>query len=410
MAFFIRNFESITASLIINITESTTALTDFNTGSKIRVLIEAFAEELEAFYHQLFRAILEGTNNAVYNSFDFPLLPAVAAAGNAVFSLVTATTLAPLAPTATITIPRGFRVQIPVQGTSSLSSSALPGTTYTVISSTAWIAGQTSVNVPVACTQAGLIGNTSFNTITGIVDLLPTVTGAIFKVTNSLPFVNGSEVEDDNSRKARFAKYLQRLGRGTLVAIEEAALTATVLDANGAIQEQVVKVVGIEPYKVDGSLPVGHVDICIYNGFGNTSAALVASAQQIIDGYIDVNGNRISGYKAAGIIATVKAAIEQPQTFNIFVKMLPNFGLTNDIQTQIQGAITKYMGTLGPGDTLVFNRIIELVMDVTGIYNVVIASPNGDIVPIDSEHIVTISSITVTEDAALAILTETYTT
>lgn len=408
MAFFIKNFESITASLIINISESTTALTDFNVGSKTRVMIEAFAEELEAFYHMMFRGILEATNDAVFNSFDFPALPAVAASGNVTFSLVVAGSATPLAPTTTFTIPRGFRVQIPVSSTLAVSSAALPGTIYTVTTSTAWAAGQTSVVVPVACTQAGTIGNTTANSITGIVDILPTVTGGQFKVTNVLPFVNGEPAEDQNSRKARFAQYLQSLGKGTLVAIEHAALTAQVLDASGNVQEQVKTVFAVEPFKIDGSLPVGHVDVYIYNGFGNTSAALVAATQQIVDGYVDSNGNKIAGFKAAGIIATVKAAIEQPQTFQINVKMQPNTSLTDDIISQIQGAIVKYVSTLGPGDTLIFNRIIELVMDSSSVYNCVIVSPNGDVQALDVQHIITVGSVSVTEDSNLGVVGETF--
>lgn len=407
MAFFIKNFESITASLIINISESTSALTDFNVGSKIRVLIEAFAEELEAFYHMMFRGILEATNNAVFNSFDFPALPAVSASGNVLFSLVVAGSTTPLAPNTTFTIPRGFRVQIPVSSQLSVSSAALPGTTYTVITNTIWQAGQTSVLVPVACTQAGVLGNTPANSIKGIVDILPTVIGGQYQVTNPVPLINGSPAEDQNARKARFANYLQSLGRGTLVAIEHAALTAQILDSAGDIQEQVKIAVAVEPFTVDGSLPVGHVDIYIYNGFGGTTSDLVDATQKIIDGYIDANGNRIAGFKAAGVIAKVKPAIEQPQTFLVNVKMMSSFSLTDDIANQIQGAIAKYISTLAPGDTLIYNKIIELVMDVPGIYNCVVASPNGDVAAVDSQHIITVGSITVTENNAIKILSET---
>jgi hypothetical protein len=413
MAFFIKNFESITASLIQRVAHGSTALTDFNVGSKTRTMLEAFAQELEAFYHQMFRGILEAIDTSLFNSFDFPPLPAIAASGQVTFSLVEADNpTIPLAPTANITIPAGFRVQVPVQDTATLIANSAPtGTTYEVVSSAVWQAGQNSVIATVACSQAGIVGNTTSGSITGILDSLPPVSGGVYKVNNSLPYVNGRNTEDQQSRKARFARYLQSLARGTKVAILDAALTAVVRDDNDTILETVAKVIVIEPYVEDGSLPVGHVDIYIYNGVGGTTQALVDACQKIIDGYIDENNNRISGYKAAGIIATVKAAIEQGVNFNIFVKMKNGFSLTEELKEQLKGAIVRYVLTLNPGDALVFNKIIELAMDVPGIYNVIIATPNGDVVPESSRHVITIlGEISIATDDEFTITSETYTT
>src|ERR1700744_5744758 len=99
MSFFIKNFEGITASLLQSISQSTTALTDYNVGSKIRTMLEAVAEELEYLYHEMFRGIIEGIDTSVYNSFDFPLLPAVSASGIVTFSSVIPGTSVPLVPT-----------------------------------------------------------------------------------------------------------------------------------------------------------------------------------------------------------------------------------------------------------------------------------------------------------------------
>lgn len=413
MAFFIKNFESITASLIQRVAFGTTALTDFNVGSKTRTMLEAFAQELEAFYHQMFRGILEAIDTALFNSFDFPPLNAVSASGQITFTLVEADnpTVA-LAPTANITIPAAFRVQIPVKNTATLIANSAPtGTTYEVVSDTVWRAGQNSVTAIVACTQAGILGNTTSGSITGILDTLPPVTGGLYKVTNALPFVNGENTEDQQSRKARFARYLQSLSRGTKVAILDAALTAVVRDIDDTILERVAKAVVVEPYVEDGSLPVGHVDIYIFNGTGGTTTALVVACQKVIDGYIDDNNNRVSGYKSAGIIATVKAAVEQGVNFNIFVKLKSGFTLSDNMKEQIKGAIVRYVTTLDPGDTLVFNKIVELVMDVDGVKNCIVASPNGDVVPSTSRNVVTIlGEIDIATDDQFTILSETYTT
>jgi hypothetical protein len=405
MAFFIKNFESITASLILRVSENTAALTDFNVGSKIRTLLEAFAEELEYFYLDMYRGIIEGINNAVYNSFDFPPLPPVSASGVVNFSLVQAGTTVPLAPTSSFSIPSGFQVQVPVQTTASISNKVAPsGTVYQVLNDTVWNAGATSVSATVVCTSSGIVGNTIANSVTGIVGALPTVQGGTFLVTNTIPFTNGEDQETNEERKARFSKYLQSLGRGTLVSLEFAALQAVVNDAvTGNIKEQVKKAVAVEPYKLDGSKPPAHCDIYIHNGVGGTSSSLVSAAQKVIDGYTDTNNNRISGYKAAGIIATVLPAVENPISFIIQVTMKPSFSLTNDLKSEISGFLSKYVDTLNPGERLVYNKVIDLVMDADGVYNCLILSPAGDIVPSGVQVINTVNSINITENTAFTI-------
>jgi uncharacterized phage protein gp47/JayE len=411
MAFFIKNFESITASLIQSIAHSTTALTDYNPGSKVRTILEAFAQELEGFYHQMFRGIMEAIDSAVFNSFDFPPLPAVAALGKVTFSLTVAGSSTPLAPTSNITIPHGFRVQIPVQSAVVLSTGVAPsGTTYAVTEDSVWLAGQTTVLVNVACIKAGKLGNTTSGSITGLVDSLPVVQGGQYRVTNNLPYTNGQDEETQTARKARFAKFIQSLGRGTLAALESSALTAVVNDADGAIQEQVKKVVAVEPYMQDGSLPVGHVNIYIFNGVGGTSSSLVTNCQKIIDGYIDDNGNRIAGYKSAGIIVKVQAAIEQPQAFEISVKMVAKSVLTSDVVEQIKAGIVRYISNLNPGDVCVYNKIIELVMDVDGVYNCLVTSPVGDVAAESASNVITVGSITIIEDTEFTVTSETYNT
>ena len=122
MAFFIKDANSITASLIQSVSQSSIALTDFNVGSVVRTMLEAFAQELDEFYLMMFRGILEGIDSSVYNSFDFPALPAIAASGNVVITLnVTGTSPAvPMVPTSNITIPQGFRFSIPSTSTAEI--------------------------------------------------------------------------------------------------------------------------------------------------------------------------------------------------------------------------------------------------------------------------------------------------
>lgn len=396
MAFFIKDFATITASLIERVASGTSQLTDFNVGSKIRTMLEAFSQELETLYLQMFRGILEGIDTGVYNSFDFPLLPATSASGQLTFSLTVSGATTPVAPTANIPIPAGFRLMIPVQATIGLIPGMAPsGTVYSVANNVVWPAGKSSFSTTAVCNLPGLVGNTIANSITSFVDNLPVIPGATYSVTNTAPFNNGQDQENQASRKARFSQYLQSLARGTLTAVEYGALQAVVEDNNGNITEQVKKVYAVEPYILDGSKPTGHCDVYVYNGIGSTSAALVANAQKIINGYVDANGNKIPGYKPAGTIVTVFAAVEQPQNVTLSTSWLPSYSLTTAVQSQIAGAIQQYFQSLGPGDTLLYNKLVEICMETTGIYDIVFSTPTADVVPPNAQTIITQGVITI---------------
>lgn len=160
----------------------------------------------------------------------------------------------------------------------------------------------------------------------------------------------------------------------------------------------------------DGSLPVGHVDIYIHNGVGGTSAGLVTAAQKIIDGYTDESNNRISGYKAAGIIATVKAATEQPQQFVVRVNWKTGYSLTLDVKNNLIAAIQRYVASLNPGQSIIYNKLIEIAMSVPGIYNCTVESPNGDVAANDLRSIMTVGDIQILDDDNLTVTSETFTT
>lgn len=407
MAFAIKNFNTITAQLILYVSGHTSALTDFNVGSVVRTMLEAFAEELEYLYLEMFRGILEGIDTGVYNSFDFAALGAVSASGSVIFSLVQTGTTNLASPTTSIVIPAGTIVQIPSTNT---TTGTTVGNSYSVNQDTIWPAGQTSVSTVVTCTQSGTVGNAAYNTITSIVSTLPTVAGATYAVTNPATISNGADQETAAEQKQRFAEYLQSLGRGTIDAIEYAALQTVIYDPNGNIIERVGSAVVVEPYLIDGSLPSAYVIIYVYNGVGNTSAALVAQTQNIINGYYDANGNRIAGYKAAGVIALVLPVEESPITFNINVVMAPGYSLTSSLSGTIANSISTYIQGLSPGDSVLLNQIIEIVMNNTGVYNCYIVSPSADIIPADSTTVVTIEGININPVTSITITGETQTT
>jgi hypothetical protein len=81
MGFQIKNFTSIVAGMINHGKSVSQKIDDWNPGSVARTLIEAPAVEISELYQQIFNGIREAIPVAIYNSFEFPRLSAVAANG-----------------------------------------------------------------------------------------------------------------------------------------------------------------------------------------------------------------------------------------------------------------------------------------------------------------------------------------
>ncbi|WP_267716771.1 baseplate J/gp47 family protein [Streptomyces sp. CoH17] len=102
-----------------------------------------------------------------------------------------------------VDIPIGTQVYVP-------SSTAGPTVYFATTQSGAIPKGATYVDIPAQCTDVGVQGNVGSNTIVGI----GTNVG-ITQVTNTLPFVNGSDTETDEQLRARFKQQFLRNIAGT---------------------------------------------------------------------------------------------------------------------------------------------------------------------------------------------------
>lgn len=76
MAFQLKDFNSIVASMVNYIRGATNQLTDFNVGSGTRTLIEAPAIEMDQLYQEAYSAVREGIETSVFRSFDLELFEA----------------------------------------------------------------------------------------------------------------------------------------------------------------------------------------------------------------------------------------------------------------------------------------------------------------------------------------------
>lgn len=365
MAFQIKDFVSITASMINLMRASTKKITDFNVGSVARTLIEAPASELDQLYQEMFHGLKEAIPVATYNTFEFPLLPASASTGVLTF-------YASGGHAAPILIATGTLVKNPTTNK-----------IYRTIRDVFLAVGDAQVSVAGVADTVGSDTNCDANTILVLIGAISGISG----VSNLTPFSGGRDIETDDERKLRFQGFISTLQRGTLAAIRYGASTGVVTDINGIIIERVVFIGIIEPYEVD---PIandpGYVEVYIHNGVGGTSPTLVDNVQVIIDGSYDLDGNPIPGWKAAGVVVDCFAATEVLQAVTGSIYFMAGYQ-TADVLANCVSVVRAYQLSLKVGEKSVKNEIIERIMAVPGVYNLVLAAPTVDLTPTASQKI-----------------------
>lgn len=359
MAFQIKDFTSIVASMINVVRGGTKKITDFSEGAVIRTMLEAPAVEIEELYQQMFTGLREAIPAAIYPPFDFDLLPAQAAAVNAVFSTATAQPA-----TQAYSIPAGFAIRAP------------GGSIQYLTQAPAVLAqGQTTVPVRVVANEVGTVGNAIAGSLS---EMVTPISGLV--VTNPGPVITGRDLETEAERKTRFQAFITSLARSHLAGIEFGAGTAVVLNSNGDVIETVRKVKAVEPFVDDPTQPLGYVDVYLWNGVDSATPGLLTAAQKIIDGYYDVDGTRVIGYKGAGVVVTAKAVVEQYQDTGLAIAMEDGY-LLSDVTSQITELVGNYIIGLGIGETYVVSEVVALVKSLEGVYDVQSTDPVSNVVP-----------------------------
>jgi len=341
-------------------------VTDLVVGSKLRTKFEAIAVEMEEQDYQFYAAVKKAIPVAVYQAFTFSLLPASKAAGAVTFT-------ANPVPGSDINIPAGTRV-------ATTATATIAEKVFVTVADGTILAGQATTSINVACTTAGTTGNTGAATITVLKTTIPGITA----VSNPLSFSNGAERETESSRRERFANYVLNLSRATDTAIEYGATTARLL-VEGVVTEQVVSAKTI----LTGQ---AIADCVIYNGVGTASAGLITEAQKIIDGYVDDNGVKIAGYKAAGVVVTAVSATPVAQDVTIATTQSAS---ASGAAEAIEEAILAYFATLKVGDDLIWAELVQLTMAVDGVTNCDVSVPAADVTITDTQVLIP-GTITVT--------------
>jgi uncharacterized phage protein gp47/JayE len=357
MAFQIKDFTSIAASMVNWMRTVTTRITDFNIGSVARTLVEAAAAEIDELYQQMFIGLREAIPVSVYNSFNFQALDALSASGLVTVNIA--------AQASDVLIVAG--TQFKVEGKSA---------PYTSTADVTIVAGHTFGNVPVSCDVPGVAGNV----VAGTAFVPNPKPDGFVGASNQAGLVSGRDAETDEERKIRFAAFIASLNRGTLVAIDYGLKTTTIKDSVGNEVERVVYTQLVEPYLTDATKPIAWVQCYVHNGTGGTSDALVAQGSAVLHGYYDAAGNAVPGWKAAGVKVDVIKAAEQRVTVAGAITPAPGFA-HDALATTAAAAVSDYLAGLNIGVPAIRSEIIALVMGIPGVYNFAPLLPAGDVTP-----------------------------
>lgn len=372
--FQIKNFDSIVASMINKVTATSGKLTDFNVGSTLRTILEATANEIDQYYQTLLKGLYEAVPVAVYKSFSFERKAATAASGVVTFTRDPEVS-------GDIEIPGGTRMSVP-------NASYY----YTVDDDAVILNGENTIDAIVTATVAGSATNCLLNTITIMVDEIE----GVASVTNAYAFSNGTDDETDNERKLRFQLWLNTLARSTRDSILYGATTACLKNSNGTITEQVIKALVHEPcIDDDPAGDVGQVDVYLWNGSTGASSELLAEASKILHGYVDDNGDKVPGWKAAGILLSVYAV--SVNSVNVTATITLKTDYTEDtVGSLVETVIDDYFQGLEIGESFIWSRLVSQIMDVEGVKDVSLTAPTGNVDPTDWNYIIAKGTVSLT--------------
>lgn len=424
MAFEMKNFGMIRASMINWLAANQSEITDFNEGSTARVLVESFASELSEIYFRIFDALSEAQAEAIYAAFDFPRKSATTAAGIVLFQRETLTNTP-------ISISSGSQVAVPATSSdaeitfTSSSNYTLPAST-TIAAPGITSGGQTSFDLTSAAnveigdvlltdserlrvtnvsgatvtvtrgyqstsatthttgTAIGVVGKavsvtadvvgSDGNVEAEAISKLNTVIAGITSVTNEAAFTGGSDEETDDARKKRFQEFISGLARGTKEAIQFGAKqTAGVVSA--------LCIDNTDDMSIDPGFAVLYVADSSGTADSTLLAAVVAEEEN---------------WRPAGLSLTVSAPSIVSVNVTVALALESGFDSTS-IKDQVDQSITDYITSLQMGEDVRVSRLIRTIIDTnpTAIQYCTLSLPAAD-VTIDPSEIARPGTITLT--------------
>jgi uncharacterized phage protein gp47/JayE len=371
----IKTYPEVIASLLTAIGDRT-ALTNFNVGSVIRTLTEAFSEvvaELYAYAAEMLKQGFLDTATGFWldrkaKEYGLTRKPAVKAEGLVVYSRK-------LAKNTNIPIPKDSIVTTPKDQS---------GAEYRYFTTQAAVlqAGQTSVDVPVIAEAAG----SAYNVGPGSVTKMKTFINGIDAVTNPADWLTNVGVDEESDAALRQRSFLawEELSQGGTAA---------------AYVSWALSVPGVKSAFVDDTLPRGEgtVDVYIMGEAGLPDPALVAAVQAVVD------QNR-------PITADALVLAPKPVVIDISASVTPRAGYDPPvIDTEIRRRLAVFFGDiddpelpiipLGVGKDVMVSQIVAVAMGVPGVYAVELSAPADNVV-IAAKQVPELGDVTLVMEAA----------
>lgn len=355
--FQIKDFASIAASMINHAKATQDKITDFRVGSVVRTLMESAAIEIEELYIQILNGIRESIPVAIYKSFNFDSIQERIATG-----------------VIRVTITLSVGDVLVSSGTKFIASDGA-ATKYESVDDVTIPQGSTYADIKVYASLPGTSGNLQIGTL---FDVTPQVAGIVSAVSIA-GFSDGADTESESETKARFINYISSLNRGTVSALRYGIGLAKVVDSSGFTIESVKSSVIVEPWSDDVTKPVGLVECFIHNGVDGASSDLVLNVSKVIDGYVDVDGTIVPGWKAAGVRVNVLVAPPVTVSVSGTVTVSAGYG-AQDVVSSVSSAISEYISSLDIGDDVFLSEIVFSAMSIDGVVNFRLTVPTVDIV------------------------------
>lgn len=143
---------------------------------------------------------------------------------------------------------------------------------------------------------------------------------------------------------------------------------------------------------VDYLFNLGNGEIQFFSGLANGAnvvmhytyyTGLIFQVQKVINGD-SADPVNFPGVEAAGIQVIVQTPVIRRITVQISLTAKPGFN-EDDLRTLVQEAVENYISSLGIGDNVILASIIQVAMNINGVFDVIPVEPTGDIVVLENE-------------------------
>lgn len=335
----VESFDTLMTTMKNCMSANQSKITDFNEGSIINTLFEAFARIIEIFYIDTRNGYKNNLKAIPYSVFGFKRKEGTKAVGKVVFSRAKVETTSTTIPTGTEISADGLIFRTTQVGTIA--------------------AGQLqSGKIDVEAKEIGNKYNVNANSINTIETML---SSDVVEVNNELRCYGGSDEENDADMLARFKTYINGL-QGTNYY---------------GLKSNVLNLAGVRSCSIDEHFPPAYnqynATVYIDDGTGNMTDELKSEVENVIYGS-DTDSN--PGSRAAGV--NIRIAAASPIAIN--VKCTCTIYRTEDSKAvyEIQQALEEEINSLGINEKVVLTSLILRLRRISYVRDVSNLEINGN--------------------------------